>query len=129
MFFASKQTHSGTSSNISSDLFKVSVSLWVTSRRDAPDFGTAYSSIVACSIRDGKPEKTLAKVGPAAKYHEQWRIPDTLQLGQQREDGTIGECGPDHFRSGDFVKVLVQFGVERKIHPTLGDVNVRLQLN
>ncbi|KAI0034600.1 hypothetical protein K488DRAFT_83785 [Vararia minispora EC-137] len=80
-------------------------------------------------VRGGKPEKNLAKVGPAAKYHKHWHIPDTPQLGQRHQDGSIGPCRPEHFRRGDFVKVSVQFGVERNMHPSPGDVTVRLQLN
>ncbi|KAI0033064.1 hypothetical protein K488DRAFT_70179 [Vararia minispora EC-137] len=84
---------------------------------------------VFCKVRDGKPEKNLAKVGPAAKYHNQWRIPDTPQLGQRRQDGTIAPCRPERIRRGDFVKVSVQFAVERKIYPRLGNVTLRLHLN
>ncbi|KAI0030117.1 hypothetical protein K488DRAFT_88054 [Vararia minispora EC-137] len=80
-------------------------------------------------VRDGKPEKNLAKTGPAAKYHATWRIPDCPQLGQRQQDGTIRACRPGQFRRGDFVQLSVQFAVERKTFPKRGSVNVRLQLN
>ncbi|KAI0026817.1 hypothetical protein K488DRAFT_91824 [Vararia minispora EC-137] len=80
-------------------------------------------------VRDSKPEKNLVNVGPAAKYHANWRIPDCPQLGQRQQDGTITACRPEQFRRGDFVQLSVQFAVKRKIFPKRGSVNVRLQLN
>ncbi|KAI0027828.1 hypothetical protein K488DRAFT_90417 [Vararia minispora EC-137] len=50
---------------------------------------------VFCKVKDGKPEKNLAK----------------------------------NFCRGNFVKVSVQFGIERKLYPKPGDVIVCLQLN